>query len=63
MSEFERLLDKFDNLTEKLDALTLKVERHLSKHETTGANAKWLKWFFDFARTSLLIYIAVKGLF
>ena len=29
---------------------------------TTGTNAKWLKFTFDFVRTGLLIYLAIIGL-
>ncbi|RLC50850.1 MAG: hypothetical protein DRH79_07035 [Candidatus Cloacimonadota bacterium] len=62
MDELDRILDDIKSLAEKLEQITLKLERHLVFHETTGVNAKWLKWFFDFARTALLIYLAITGL-
>ena len=63
MSEFEEFLKEIRIITDKIEKITIKLERHLAQHETTGNNAKWLKWFFDFARTALLIFLAVKGLF
>ena len=62
MPEFEDFLKEIHIITDKLEKITIKLERHLAKHEATGANAKWLKWFFDFARTALLIYLAFVGL-
>ena len=56
MPEFEEFLKEIRIITDKIEKITIKLERHLAKHEATGTNAKWLKWFFDFARTALLIY-------
>ena len=63
MPEFEDFLKEIRIITNKLEKLTIKLERHLAKHEATGNNAKWVKYVFDFARTGLLIFLAVKGLF
>ena len=63
MPEFEEFLKEIRIITDKIEKITIKLERHLAKHEATGTNVKWLKWFFDFARTALLIFLAVKGLF
>jgi len=60
MPEFEDFLKEIRIITDKLEKITIKLERHLAQHETTGTNAKWLKWFFDFARTAILIYIAIN---
>ena len=62
MPEFEDFLKEIRIITDKIENITIKLERHLAQHETTGTNAKWLKWFFDFARTALLIFLALKGL-
>jgi len=62
MPEFEDFLKEIRLITDKIEKITIKLERHLAQHETTGSNAKWVKWTFDFVRTGLLIYLAIIGL-
>ena len=62
MSDFDDKVVDLRILTKKIDDVTIKLERHLAQHETTSSNARWLKWFFDFLRTTILIYIVLKEL-
>lgn len=62
MAEIDRIINDIRKQADKLEVITIKLERHLSQHETTGSNAKWVKWFFDLSRTALLIYLAITGL-